>query len=888
MSATATNPTNEFDLIRHLSSRNMYQRLGLKSNAVTESEIEEAWKNCLRWIQEALDAGEIDRSVFEAASRLLEDARNLLTNSESRRVYDVSLADKFNKSTTTVTVSNGRVTTDSKEEKDRYDLDSVISEGPRAKLWLARDRRFDRQVVVKQIHLSQLRTTELQRRFREEANFFASSNAVHLVKVLDFNPESYQVILEWLPDSLQMLAERLRLKKGLNFTYNNARQLLRQSLSGLDVLHRRGWVHGRVCAAHILLDDQGNAKLSITPGLREVSTLSVPGKEVTHLAPEMLNPQVFGAVTPRADLYSLGFVILDLLCRGELRKRICPAVQDSGNDQVHWFRWHASTSEQLPPLQQLLPDVPQDILTLLTAMTQKRPADRPPDSEAALHQLDNLQQISAQEVTSNISKQLHFADDDADQMEDFGPPPRLPQLQYESKSLDWNGWLKAPVANYHLLSQNQKLLLAGSVMLFCGCLLYLLSSGNPEAGSPTGPQVAQAPSSEVEVAFQEETDEEIRHDFGIPEDTTPVTVVISTPDDTPKTDEVHTDTSETEKSILLDNANCFVFVTALPGFDVTGIDGQEPTAENPNLWKLEPGNYVVRFTETSPEKREDSQTRTIHIDTEDQFEHVVVGREIPLVNNTPSSSTASKPVVAIDFRVDLPFDLISPRNLDKAEEQRLRSVIYRLIDRAPLTLTERRATPLKLAALEKERRRDPRISFLLALDAYLLNNDEAAIALCNESIAVVEMEHLPFQLPYHLLSHIYAKQRGHTGQMLALSLRALKHAEDVIGNGKHGAMANMLSEELWFYGHVLQHVSDQTQITALDLNYWQRKGTELEARYRLPDNPIQQGRDDYLTNPFSQVRSPLRLDPALLAVRVRQTLPAPTRTEPKLETTASR
>ncbi|TXI80634.1 MAG: hypothetical protein E6Q39_02345, partial [Crocinitomicaceae bacterium] len=99
MSATATNPKNEFDLFRHLSSRNMYQRLGLKSNAVTESEIEEAWKNCLRWIQEALDAGEIDRSVFEAASRLLEDARNLLTNSESRRVYDVSLADTFKKST---------------------------------------------------------------------------------------------------------------------------------------------------------------------------------------------------------------------------------------------------------------------------------------------------------------------------------------------------------------------------------------------------------------------------------------------------------------------------------------------------------------------------------------------------------------------------------------------------------------------------------------------------------------------------------------------------------------------------------------------------------------------------------------------------------------------
>jgi hypothetical protein len=258
-----------------------------------------------------------------------------------------------------------------------------------------------------------------------------------------------------------------------------------------------------------------------------------------------------------------------------------------------------------------------------------------------------------------------------------------------------------------------------------------------------------------------------------------------------------------------------------------------------------------------------------------------------LVINAPSSS-ASKPVAAIDFRVDIPFDFLSSRNIDAAEEQRLRSVINRLIDRAPLTLTDRRATPVKLAALEKERRRDPRISFLLALDAYLLSNSEAAIALCNESIAVVEMEQLPFQLPYHLLSHIYAKQRGRTGEMLALSLRALNHAEDLIDSGKHGAIAGMLGEELWFYGHVLQHVSDQTQITALDLNYWQRKGLELEARYRLLDNPIQQGRDDYLTNPLSQVRSPLRLDPALLAERVRQTLPQPALREPNLGKTASR
>jgi eukaryotic-like serine/threonine-protein kinase len=891
MSYTDTNATNEFDLIRHLSSRNMYQRLGLKSNVVTPNDIEESWKNRLQWIREAFDAGEIDQSVLEAATRLLEEARNLLINSDLRRGYDVRLAGNLKKTTTTVTVSNGRVTSECSSENDRYELDGVISEGPRAKLWLARDKRFDRQVVVKQIHLSQLRTTELQQRFREEANFFASSNAVHLVKVLDFNPDSYQVILEWLPDSAQMLAERLRLKKGLNFSYSNARQLLRQALSGLDVLHRRGWVHGRVCAAHILLDDHGNAKLSITPGLREVSTLSVPGKEVTHLAPEMLNPQVFGEVTARADLYSLGFLILDLLCRGELRKRICPAVQDGGDNQVHWFRWHASTSEQMPPLEQLLPDAPPDLLVLLASMTQKRPGERPQDAQTALQQLDELQQTAPNDGAIKGSKQLQFVDTEMEDMEDFGPPPRLPQIQYETKQLDWKGWLKAPTANYHLLSQNQKLLLIGGVVLVCGCLLILGTPANSAPSKLATSNAQDGPSENEENATgKSDGDNTTSVEFEIPETRALASEEPLQTDDIAEFSELPIEeiiSPSEDQSVLQAEPACMVFVTSLPGFQITGIDGHKPTEHNPTLWKLPPGEHVVRFTDASSNEPEQLLSRTIRIGEGDQFEHVVVGQVKALVMNTPSSASA-KPAAAIDFRMDLAFRLISSRELNAAEEQRIRTVIHRLIDRAPLTLTERRGEPVKLAALEKEKRRDPRISFLLALDAYLLGHMEASIALCKESIAVTEMENLPFQLPYHLLSHVYAKQKGRTPEMLALALQALKHAEKIVETSKQSMNAALLGEELWFYGHVLQHVSDQTQITALDLNYWQRKGTELEVRYHLPNNPIQQGRDDYLMSPYTQAPSPLRLDPALLAERVRQTLPTGVLAKPQIETTVSR
>jgi hypothetical protein len=343
---------------------------------------------------------------------------------------------------------------------------------------------------------------------------------------------------------------------------------------------------------------------------------------------------------------------------------------------------------------------------------------------------------------------------------------------------------------------------------------------------------------------------------------------------------------ETNSTVVQPETRCLVFVSALPGFRVDGIEGHSPTKNDSAVWQLGPGEYVVNYSELSASGETKTLSRSIQIAVGDEFRRVDVGQVKPIVA-TSSSSAEQTPREVIDFRVDIPFEFVSWKDLSAQEQERLRGIVLRLIDRAPITITERRNDSIPLTTLPVEKRRDPRISYLIAIEAYHLGKDDAAIALCNESIKMTEKESLPFQLPYHLLIHLYAKKQGRSQEIMATSLRALEHAEHIHEQKQNVMSQALLAEELWFLGHVVQHISDLTTISSLDLNYWQMKGRAIESRHKIPNQPIQQGRDAYLANLGTSFRSPLNFNPVLLGERVRQTLPSPPPL-PEIETTVSR
>ncbi len=100
----------------------------------------------------------------------------------------------------------------------------------------------------------------------------------------------------------------------------------------------------------------------------------------TYMAPEQCRGGV--EVTDRADVYSLGVVLYQLLSGAP------PFVSRSPGDVIAMH-----ILEPLPPLGNKVPEVTQSVVRLVTAMLSKKPTERPSMSEVAdkLHELRNVE-----------------------------------------------------------------------------------------------------------------------------------------------------------------------------------------------------------------------------------------------------------------------------------------------------------------------------------------------------------------------------------------------------------------------------------------------------------------------------------------------------------------
>jgi serine/threonine-protein kinase len=114
------------------------------------------------------------------------------------------------------------------------------------------------------------------------------------------------------------------------------------------------------------------------PGVQTATGLLVGTP--TYMAPEQCRGGV--EVTERADVYSLGVVLYQLLSGAP------PFVSTSPGDVIAMH-----ILEPLPPLSVRSPDVAQPVTQLVTEMLSKKPTDRPSMAEVAdkLHALRNLE-----------------------------------------------------------------------------------------------------------------------------------------------------------------------------------------------------------------------------------------------------------------------------------------------------------------------------------------------------------------------------------------------------------------------------------------------------------------------------------------------------------------
>src|SRR5690242_14788745 len=264
-----------------------------------------------------------------------------------------------------------------------YYLESLLGVGGMAEVYRARDLVLQRDVAVKVLPRALAEDPNYVTRFRDEARVVAALAHPNIVPVYTFGEERGLLYLV-MPIMRQSLRDLLDADGAL--PPSEAAQFALQVAAGLEAAHALGLVHRDVKPENVMLDADGHALLTdfgiarelATLKRREPRTLAATGLPVgtpEYMAPEQLEGR---PLDQRADLYSLGVVLYELLTgsapfRAETPYSVAAKV----------------LTEQIVPPSALQPALWPEIEAVVMRALSRHPQDRYPDTPtfaAALRQ----------------------------------------------------------------------------------------------------------------------------------------------------------------------------------------------------------------------------------------------------------------------------------------------------------------------------------------------------------------------------------------------------------------------------------------------------------------------------------------------------------------------
>jgi len=258
----------------------------------------------------------------------------------------------------------------------RYEVVSRIARGGMATVYLAVDRRLEREVALKVMHAHLAEGAsgaDFVSRFRREARAAARLTHPGLVAVYDqgLDGDTSYLTMEYVAGSnlrRAMLTERtLPLGRTLD--------VLEDVLDALAAAHRAGLVHRDIKPENVLVDTEGRLKVTdfgLARAVNEVTattTGTILGT-VAYLSPELI---ATGACDARTDVYAVGILAYEMLLG---------TVPHTGTTPIQVAFQHVNND--VPPPSDVAPWIPPEVDDLLCALAARDPADRPADAGAAL------------------------------------------------------------------------------------------------------------------------------------------------------------------------------------------------------------------------------------------------------------------------------------------------------------------------------------------------------------------------------------------------------------------------------------------------------------------------------------------------------------------------
>ena len=247
-----------------------------------------------------------------------------------------------------------------------YQIIGILGEGGMAVVYKAVDTRLSRFVAIKMIRQEAPQDDTIFQRFEREAKTLAQLNHPNIAKILDYG--MYEglpyLVMEYMPGGTY------RQKMTSPMDYRSAAHSLLPIARALNYAHRKGVIHRDIKPANILIDENGEPKLSDFGIARAVTSeqtteLTAAGLmigTVDYMAPEQF---IGSRGDQRSDIYSLGVVYFEMITGHR------PFEADTPIGVIT-----RQATESFPHPSALVPNLPTGVDQLLLKAVTKLPEQR--------------------------------------------------------------------------------------------------------------------------------------------------------------------------------------------------------------------------------------------------------------------------------------------------------------------------------------------------------------------------------------------------------------------------------------------------------------------------------------------------------------------------------